>query len=72
VKRTIQDRLASLRADYDVLISEARIDYERKKIEAERAQAALVDAEIAGKRMNLHARAALRPRHMLPIERDNK
>lgn len=72
MRRSIQDRLASLRSDFDILISEARQDYERKKIDAERAQAALVDAENAGRRMNLHARAAQRSRHMLPTERDNK
>jgi hypothetical protein len=68
MRHSIQDRLQSLRSQFDILISEARLDYESKQIEADRARAALVDAEMAGARMNAHARAARRPRHHMPNE----
>lgn len=65
MKRTIQDRLAEVQASYDVLVHEARLDYERTSIELERKRAALVDAEIAARRMASRASDARRPRHRM-------
>lgn len=67
---SFQDRLASATSNVTQIIHEARLDCERKRIEYERAVAALVDAENAARRIGLHANAARRPRHLQPGERD--
>ena len=68
MKRTIADRLYSLNAELESLLSDARLDAERTKIAAERAHMTLVDVEMAAKRAVHRARVATRPRHLLPKE----
>ena len=67
-RRPLADRLASIRGELDSILSEARLDFERKKLDAERAQHVLIDAEMAARRAVAGARAARRPRHLLPRE----
>lgn len=72
MKRTIADRLSGLSAEMESLLSDARLDAERKKIAAERAHMTMVDVEMAAKRLVQRARVATRPRHLLPKETDGE